>query len=75
MAAARNPLEEMGRWLKEQGIIQRERTEASMVALALFLYAKGLEYPPGGSAPPPGGSAPPPAGGEGQSCSGLELDP
>jgi transposase-like protein len=42
MAAARNPLEEMGRWLKEQGIIQRERTEASMVALALFLYAKGL---------------------------------
>jgi transposase-like protein len=40
--AARNPLEEMGRWLKEQGIIQRERTDASLIALALFLYTKGL---------------------------------
>jgi transposase-like protein len=40
--AISNPLEEMGRWLKEQGIIQRERTEASLVALALFLYTKGL---------------------------------
>jgi len=33
----KNPLEEMGRWLKEQGIIQRERTDAEMIALALFL--------------------------------------
>ena len=40
--AARNPLEEMGRWLKEQGIIQRERTSADLIALALFLYTKGL---------------------------------
>jgi len=40
--AARNPLEEMGRWLKEQGIILRERTSAELIALALFLYTKGL---------------------------------
>jgi len=33
---------EMGRWLKEEGIIQRERTDAEMIALALFLYTKGL---------------------------------
>jgi transposase-like protein len=42
MAAVRNPLEEMGRWLKEQGIIRRERTSAEWVALALFLYTQGL---------------------------------
>ncbi len=32
----------MGQWLKEQGVIQRERTDMKMIALALFLYTKGL---------------------------------
>ena len=40
--SCRNPLEGMGRWLKEQGVIRRERTDAEMIALALFLYTKGL---------------------------------
>ncbi len=40
--SVRNPLGEMGRWLKEQGIVRRERTDAEMIALALFLYTKGL---------------------------------
>jgi len=38
----KNPLEEMGRWLKEQGVVKRERTNAELVALALYLYTKGL---------------------------------
>jgi len=39
---AKNPLEEMGRWLKEQEVIKRERTDAKLVALAFLLYTKGL---------------------------------
>ncbi len=42
--SVRNPLGEMGRWLKEQGIVQRERTDAEMIALALFeLLSKMVE--------------------------------
>ncbi len=40
--SVRNPLEEMGRWLKEQGIVRRKRTDAETIASVLFLYTKGL---------------------------------
>jgi len=39
---ARNPLEGMGQWLKEQGDPPAGADEAERVALALFLYMKGL---------------------------------
>jgi len=62
----KHPLEEMGRWLKAQEIIQRERTDAEMIALALFLIHQGAQHSPGG----PGSKA---AEGGGQPCSRLEL--
>ncbi len=62
----KNPLEEMGRWLKEQGIIQRERTDAEP---SLWPSSSTLIEHQAGSS---GSKA---AGGGGQPRSHLELGP